>query len=294
VSGAGPASANRGPPERRRLAIGLALAVAVVLPVVDAMVKRLVAEYPVVMVAWARMGLVAIIIGGVGGSQLGLRMLRPVAGRLQVLRGASAVLGTSMVFLGFQALPLAECLSIVSIAPVLANLFSRWWLDEPGDRFSWMAALASFAGVLVIARPGVGVFSAAAVYPVLGAIGLASFLATTRAVAGRDDPRVTAFLGPLVAFVAFSAALPFNWVAPARVDHLLLFLAIGVLAAAAQVMQAFAFRHGSSHLLAPISYASLPVAIVVGWGAFGALPDGWSLAGMAVIAAAGIATLLRK
>jgi uncharacterized protein YbdZ (MbtH family) len=33
---------------------------------------------------------------------------------------------------------------------------------------------------------------------------------------------------------------------------------------------------------------------VVGWGAFGALPDGWSLVGMAVIAAAGIATLLRK
>jgi drug/metabolite transporter (DMT)-like permease len=91
-------------------------------------------------------------------------MLRPTAWRLQILRGACAVLGTVMVFLGFRAMPLAECLAIVSIAPVLANLFSRFWLDEPGDAFSWATALASFVGVLVIARPGFGVFAFDAIY----------------------------------------------------------------------------------------------------------------------------------
>ena len=90
----------------RRLATLFALGAAFVLPCVDAMVKWLVADYPVVMVAWARMGVIAVVLGVVGGSQIGLRMLRPTAWRLQAVRGASAVLGTVMVFLGFP-LPMA-------------------------------------------------------------------------------------------------------------------------------------------------------------------------------------------
>ena len=91
-----------------RLATVLALGAACVLPFVDAMVKWLVADYPIVMVAWARMGLIAVILGATGGAQIGARIFKPVAWRLQVLRGASAVVGTLFVFLGFKAMPLAE------------------------------------------------------------------------------------------------------------------------------------------------------------------------------------------
>ena len=281
------------PPDVRR-AIALAIATAIVLPVVDAMVKRLVADYPVVMVAWVRMGLIVVFLGIVGGARLGTRMLRPVAWRLQILRGLSAVLGTVMVFLGFRAIPLAECLAIVAIAPVLSNLFARWWLAEPGDGWSWAMALLSFAGVLVIVRPGTGVWASAAVYPVIGAIGLAGFLTITRAVAGRDDPRVTAFFGPLVSFLAFSTVMPFNWVTPKSAIHLALFAGIGALAALAQVLQTLAYRHGTTHQIAPFAYLSVIVSVFVGWAAFGAIPDGWSIAGMAVIVVAGVGAALRR
>lgn len=282
------------PPDNHRLATLFALGAAFVLPCVDAMVKWLVVDYPVVLVAWVRMGLIAIVLGVIGGSQLGMRMLRPVAWRLQILRGASAVLGTVMVFLGFRAMPLAECLAIVSIAPVLANLFSRFWLDEPGDAFSWAAALASFIGVLIIARPGFGVFAVDAIYPLVGAFGLAGFLTLTRAVSSRDDPRVTAFFGPFVAFLMFSTAMPVNWVSPKSATHLALFLGIGVLAAAAQVLQTHAYRFGSTHHIAPFSYAALVVSIGVGWVVFRAVPDVWSILGMSLIAAAGVAMVLRR
>jgi drug/metabolite transporter (DMT)-like permease len=265
-----------------------------VLPCVDAMVKWLVVDYPVVMIAWVRMGLIAIVLGAVGGSQIGMRMLRPTAWRLQILRGASAVLGTVMVFLGFRAMPLAECLAIVSIAPVLANLFSRIWLDERGDAFSWVTALASFAGVLVIARPGFGVFASDAIYPLVGAVGLAGFLTITRAVSRRDDPRVTAFFGPFVAFLMFSTAVSANWVSPKSTLHAALFLGIGVLGAGAQVLQTLAYRYGTTHRIAPFSYAALVVAIGVGWLVFRAVPDAWSIFGMSLIAAAGLAMVLRK
>lgn len=282
------------PTQNFRLAMLLALAAAVVLPLVDAMVKVLVVDYPIVMVAWARMGLIAIFLGITGSMQVGARVFRPVALRLQLLRGACAVLGTTMVFLGFRSMPLAECLAIVAIAPVLANVFSQLWLKEPGDAFSWLAALISFIGVLLIARPGLGVFSFSALYPLIGAIGLASFLTITRAVSKHDDPRVTAFFGPLVAFAIFSVAMGSNWVTPKSALHVAMFLGVGALAAVAQVLQTRSYGYGTTHQVAPFSYASLIVSIVLGWLIFAAVPDVWSILGMTIIAGTGIAAVLRR
>jgi drug/metabolite transporter (DMT)-like permease len=185
-------------------------------------------------------------------------------------------------------------LAIVSIAPILANLFSRFWLDEAGDAFSWATALAGFVGVLVIARPGFGVFAFDAIYPLVGAVGLAGFVTLTRAVSNRDDPRVTAFFGSLVAFLMFSTAMTTNWVRPKSAAHLALFLGIGLLAAVAQILQTLAYRHGSTHRIAPFSYATLVVSIGVGWLVFRAVPDAWSIMGMSIIATAGVATVLRR
>ena len=132
----------------------LALAVAVVLPCVDAMVKLLVAEYPVVMVAWARMGLIAFFLGITGGAKIGIQIVRPVALRLQLLRGASAVLGTVMVFLGFRAMPLAECLAIVAVAPfsyasLIVSIALGWLV------FSALPDTWSLVGMSIIAAAGV-------------------------------------------------------------------------------------------------------------------------------------------
>ena len=73
-----------------------------------------------------------------------------------------------------------------------------------------------------------------------------------------------------------------------------LFLGIGLVASLAQVLTAQAYRHGTTHHVAPFSYASLVMSIGVGWLVFGAVPDGWSITGMAVIALAGVATVLRR
>jgi len=142
-------------------------------------------------------------------------------------------------------------------------------------------------------RPGLGVFSLEALYPLAAAVGLAAFLTITRAVSARDDSRVTAFFGPFVAFLVFSTVMPANWETPKSATHVALFLGIGLLGAAAQVMQVTAYRHATTHQLAPFSYASLVFSIGVGWLVFDAMPDGWSLLGMAIIAAAGVATVLR-
>jgi drug/metabolite transporter (DMT)-like permease len=272
----------------------LAVTSASLLPVVDVMVKVLVQDYSVVMLAWVRMGLSALFLGCLAAPKSGLAMFKPVAWRLQILRGCAAVLGTAMAFLGFRILPLAECLAIMFLAPVLANLMSRYFLKEPGSALSWWLALLSFAGVLVIARPGGALFSWNALLPLAGAFGLATFLMLTRAVAAHDPPWVSAFFGPFVSFLLFSLALPFYWKAPSSARDIIMFLAIGLLAAAAQFVQTIAYRLGTTHQVAPFSYLSLVFAVILGWAVFGNVPDLWSYLGMAMIAAAGLVLVFKK
>lgn len=261
---------------------------------VDTIVKSLVVDYPVLMVAWARMGLICLILGVTGWWQIGPKVIASKAWPVHCGRGASAVFGTTMAFEGFRTMPLAECTALLMIAPVLTNLLSHWWLNEPGDRLSWLIALISFAGALLIARPGFGVFDHAAIFPLLSAFGIASFLTLTRAAAKRDDPRTVALCGPLIALLLFSLALPGHWVMPKREMDWLLFVAMGPLAALAQVLQAHAFRLGTTHRVVPIGYASLLVSIGLGWLIFRQAPDALSVAGMVIIAAAGIVLVLRR
>ncbi len=272
----------------------LAVTSACLLPLVDAMVKILVQDYSVVMLAWVRMALSALFLGSLASRQHGFGIFKPTALRMQILRGLAAVMGTTLVFLGFRVLPLAECLAIVFLAPVLANLMSRYALSEPGSALSWWVALTSFAGVLVIVRPGGALFAWNAMFPLTGAFGLALFLTLTRAVASHDQPAVTAFFGPFIAFLVFSLALPFFWKAPGTWRDLGMFLGIGILAAAAQLVQTLAYRLGTTHQVAPFSYLSLVFATILGWAVFGNVPDVWSFAGMAMIAMAGMVLVFRK
>ena len=92
----------------------------------------------------------------------------------------------------------------------------------------------------------------------------------------------------------FSIAISTNWVSPKSGAHLALFLGIGLLAAVAQILQTLAYRYGSTHRIAPFSYAALVVSIGVGWLVFRAVPDAWSILGMSIIATAGVAMLLRR
>ena len=66
------------------------------------------------------------------------------------------------------------------------------------------------------------------------------------------------------------------------------FLIVGYLCAVT------AMRWGDIGVVAPFRYTSLLWAIVLGFAAFGELPDGWTMVGSAIVVASGIYTLLRE
>jgi drug/metabolite transporter (DMT)-like permease len=281
------------PGENRRKAMWFAVVSAVVLAGADGVVKLLVAQYPLLMVAWIRFGAMALIMGLYAWRHHGLRLFRPHAWKLQTARAVMAVIAIVLFFSGLKRLPLPECVAISFVYPVLTSALARLWLGERPSAWTWAGMGVSFVGVLFIVRPGSDVFTLAALYPLGSASALAVYLVMTRLVSKFDDPKVTTFFGSLIGFLLFSLVVWTEWVPVATAAHAGLFVAVGALAAAGQFLATLAYRHGPTQLVAPLGYLTVPAAVVVGWLLFGTLPGAWAAAGIAIIIGAGAVLAVR-
>jgi drug/metabolite transporter (DMT)-like permease len=152
----------------------------------------------------------------------------------------------------------------------------------------WVAVCGGFVGVLIIIRPGSGVFGAAALLPLATAACFAAYSLLTRKLAGLENPYTTIFYSGLVGTVMLAAVLPFAWKAPATVAHMALLMLMGVLGGGGHLVLIHAYEHAPASRLAPFSYTQLIWVLVAGYLVFGDFPDRWSLIGIAVIAASAI------
>ncbi|MNJ72086.1 hypothetical protein D3C77_687010 [compost metagenome] len=84
----------------------------------------------------------------------------------------------------------------------------------------------------------------------------------------------------------FGAALPVVWEAPAFTDALMI-LSLGALAMVAHLLLSIAYNYASAATLAPFTYGQIVFAALVGFIAFGHVPDLGGLVGMGVIIASG-------
>ena len=71
-------------------------------------------------------------------------MFRPLSMRAQCLRAAAVVFATLAFYEGLIVLPLAECIAIVFVAPILTALISGRFLGERATSATWTALAGSF------------------------------------------------------------------------------------------------------------------------------------------------------
>jgi drug/metabolite transporter (DMT)-like permease len=278
--------------ESLRNAVLFASGAAIVLPIMDGMIKLLVASYPVFLIAWWRFGVMSALLVGIGARQQGWRQFKTRSPMLQVLRAAMIVVASACFYTGLRRLPLAECTAIMFLAPALSALLGYLFLRERPDRWAWAVIALSMIGAFIVIRPGGRMFDSAALFVLVGTCAYAVFSMVTRILAQRDAPQVTTLWSALGAFGAFSLVVPGHWAVRQSAEHLVLVLLIGVFGTAGQFLFSLAYRHGHTHVIAPLTYLSLPVALAVGWLMFGEIPDLWSFAGMAMIGSAALMVAL--
>jgi len=272
-----------------RRALPLFLGAGLCFTTLDTIAKFLVREHALLVVVWARYAGQMAAVTLYARLRVGAGFWRTRNLRMQLLRSSMLLAATLSFFGALRYLPLAEGSAISSLAPVVVVLLSPWVLGERPGRARVAAALAAFAGVLLLLRPGSAVLHPAALLLFVSATCNALYAMLTRRLPG-DSPYTTLFYSALVGTVVLAPLLPFAAIPSAwSWRNAGLFVLLGVFAGVGHALLTRAFLRAPASLLAPFGYVQIVWATAYGYLVFDQFPDGWSFAGMAVIVASGIA-----
>ena len=279
----------RGPSRPRSAIAGIAfmVAAAAVVTLNDATVKWLSAELPVGEIVCLRAA-VAFVLGlFLVRREQGRLTFRVSSPRLQLLRGLLAAGGMLLFVLGLRHLPLADAVAILFAAPLFSFVLAVLLLGERLNVRRAAAALAGFAGIVVMSRPGTAHFTWLLLLPLGAALcgGVREIL--TRHLSHHDPSSSTFLVGAAVVALASLSSVVFGWELPSPRQLLLLALA-GVLVGFAEYFMIEAFRHAEVTLVAPFIYTSLVWASLVGFLVFGTVPAPAVIAGAALVIASGL------
>jgi drug/metabolite transporter (DMT)-like permease len=210
--------------------------------------------------------------------------------RSLLLAGCNLCFSTALAHI-----PLADAAAIGFASPLLTVAAARLWLGEKVSPRRWAGVAVGLAGVVLALRPSF-LFAGApmppwALLPLGTAVLYTAYQLLTRRLAAVDPPHTTILHTGMAATLATSLAQPFVWMAPPAADWLLLAM-LGLLGGAGHGLLVLAFSKAPASLLAPMSYAQLPMSLLAGVLVFGDWPGGLALAGMAVIIGGGVLVAL--
>ncbi len=234
-----------------------------------------------------------------GQLSTGLRV-KSIWGHLR--RGIAGTVAMAMMFAGLALLPLPEVTALGYTSSLLIVIFAALFLGEKVGVFRISAVCAGLIGVLIILAPKLSVFGGApvetsqvigAVVVLVGATCAAIAQITIRTLVQTEHPAAIAFYFSVTATVLSALTFPFGWVLPTGWLVVQLVLA-GVLGGAAQIFLTLSYRYADASVVAPFDYASMLFALGIGYFIFDEAPTGPMLIGAGMIAAAGIAIILRE
>ena len=229
------------------------------------------------------------------------------------------LIGTAAMLTGFGAvgmLPLPQVTAIFYAIPVFTVILAAIFLGERIRIFRMSAVAVGLLGVAIVVWPDVAVgdvFTDDAALRVVRMIGAA--LALTSAFLGgvaqvlirrlveTEETAAIVFYFQLSATLFGLLTLPLAmayetgflrpWAWPSAVEWTLL-AAAGVLGGVGQILHTSAYRYADASVIAPFEYASIVLAIAIGYVVFSEVPSGTTLLGVSIVIAAGIFIIWRE
>jgi drug/metabolite transporter (DMT)-like permease len=218
--------------------------------------------------------------GGLATTHLGEHLVRSLAGLAAMY----------CFFYAIAHLRLADAVLLNYSLPLFMPLIAQAWLGEAIPRALWRGLAVGFLGVVLILKPGLGLFNPAAL------VGLAAAVLAALAQVGvrrlTDTEPVTRIVFYFAAISTAVSAVPLagSWRTPEpRLWGTL--LAMGLSATVAQLFLTRAYAHAPAAQVGPFIYACVPFAALLDGVLFGVWPDVLSVAGGILVIFAGVLTL---
>ena len=213
------------------------------------------------------------------------------------------VLGTSAMGMGFASLgylPLPEVTAIGYAAPLLVVVFASMFLGEQVRLFRLTAVGIGMIGVLIVLAPNLSVGqqlshaqALGAMLALLGAVMAALAQVTVRKLVASETTSAIVFWFSITAAGLSLITVPWGWALPTGWQAVVLILT-GLLGGVGQILLTSSYREADASLIAPFDYASILLAMAIGYWGFGDAPSQTMLLGALIVVAAGILIIWRE
>lgn len=226
--------------------------------------------------------------------------------KLLVGRGLILLTSYTTYYMAFPVLPLAEAVALFFTSPIFVTILAALFLREKVTLKAWAAVIAGFIGVLIILRPGTGLFEPAALLSLFSAAAYALSMVIARRYSADESTTVMAFYVNAVYMVAAAGiALLFHllgithsahpsleflvrpWAMPDQQDLFLMGLC-GVIAALGMTLLTHAYRMARANLVTVFEYTGMLWVPLWGFLFFQEIPKWTTVIGTLIIIAAGI------
>ncbi|MBL0372596.1 DMT family transporter [Rhizobium sp. KVB221] len=275
----------------------------------DAIIKAVSGDYPLTQVVSIRCLVSAPILLVLVHFEAGLPALAARQFGSLMARSSLMLAAYTTYYMAFPALPLADAVALYFTVPLFTMALAVPLL---GETIGWRritAVLIGFVGVIIMLRPGAGLFEPAALLSLFSAFNYALAMLMARKMGTATTASVMAFyqnaiylLGALTIAGFFHLTgihqadhksiefLIRPWVWPDTTD-LLLIGSCGVIAAIGMTLLTQAYRIAKASVVTSFEYTGMLWAPLWGFMFFGEIPYLTTIAGAGLIIAAGLFAL---
>lgn len=275
----------------------------------DPIIKAVSGRYPLTQVMAIRSIVSLPILMFIIHGEAGLGAIASRRFTLLALRGTVLFASYTLYYLAIAALPLADAVALYFMAPLFIMVLAGPYLGERISGRALATVLAGMAGVLVMLRPGAGLFDWAALLSLASAAlyGFAQLM--TRKIGDRASAAVMSFyqtaaylIGALAAAGLFHLAglthavhpslqfLVRPWVWPTLPDFALM-AACGIIASAGMILLSQAYRLAPANRVATFEYTGILWSPLWGFIFFAEIPRHTTVIGAMLIVGAGLYAL---
>ncbi|WP_290547299.1 DMT family transporter [Aestuariivirga sp.] len=272
----------------------------------DAILKGLSGSHAVTLAIVLRSIVGLPILFAMVWAEKGPGALRTRNWKLLVARGLILLTSYTTYYMAFPVLPLAEAVALFFTSPIFVTILAAIFLREKVTLKAWAAVIAGFIGVLIILRPGTGLFEPAALLSLFSAAAYALSMVLARRYSADEPTTVMAFYVNAVYMVAAAGvALLFHLLGIAQAAHpsleflvrpwavpdprdLFLMGLCGLIAALGMTLLTHAYRLARANLVTVFEYTGMLWVPLWGFLFFAEVPKWTTVVGTVIIIAAGI------
>lgn len=210
--------------------------------------------------------------------RFGMEPLKTARGGLLAARGFFNTLSMLVYFWALSVTPLANATTLAFTAPIFATLLALLLYRESIGVRRAIAIAAGFFGVLVVLRPTAGTVSTGELAVLFSAFTFGACIIMIKSL-GRTESSVTivAYMSLFMTPMTFIPAL-MVWSWPSAEQWAWLVF-MGVIGSASQMALAEALRAAETPVVMPVDFVKLIWVAIIGYFAFGEVPDVFVWAG---------------